>query len=148
MFCLQDTAIDSRSLIDSLRDSRGGALVTFEGWVRNHNDGRQVTMLEYEAYGELAKKEAERILQEAIQRFSILNARCVHRIGTLAVADMAVWVGVTSVHRDEAFQACRYIIDEVKKRVPIWKKEHYIDGSSSWVNCAACATDGAPSHVH
>lgn len=105
-------------------------------------------MLEYEAYGELAKKEAQKILQEASQRFSVLNARCVHRIGTLAVADMAVWVGVTSVHRDEAFQACRYIIDEVKKRVPIWKKEHYIDGSSSWVNCAACAADGAPSHVH
>jgi molybdopterin synthase catalytic subunit len=98
-----------------------------------------VTRLEYEAFEALADKEGERIVREAIERFGITKAACVHRIGALAIGDLAVWVGVSSRHRAEAFAACRYIIDEVKHRVPIWKKEHYANGDSGWVNCERCA---------
>ena len=76
---------------------------------------------------------------ETKERFKILETRCVHRVGKLNVGDMAVWVGVISRHRDEAFIACRYIIDELKARVPIWKKEYYADGESGWVNCPGCS---------
>jgi molybdopterin synthase catalytic subunit len=116
-----------------------GACVSFEGWVRDHNEGRGVTRLEYEAYETLGVKEGEKILAEALSRFGAGAALCVHGLGALEVGDLAVWVGVSSPHRDEAFAACRYIIDEVKQRVPIWKKETYVDGDSGWVNCERCA---------
>jgi molybdopterin synthase catalytic subunit len=91
---------------------------------------------------------------EAIARFGVARAACVHRVGELAVGELAVWVGVSAPHRDEAFRACRYIIDEVKHRLPIWKKEHYLDGDSGWVNCERCAAPAAhaasdtPEHTH
>ena len=77
-----------------------------------------------------------------MQRFPYLEARCVHRIGLLEIGECAVWVGVAAKHRDEAFMACRYIIDEIKHRLPIWKKEHYVNGDSGWVNCERCASHG------
>jgi adenylyltransferase/sulfurtransferase len=123
----------------SLADPAAGGYASFEGWVRNHNEGLAVTRLEYEAFEALAVKEGERILAEAKQRFPILDAACVHRVGSLAIGELAVWVGVSAHHRDEAFAACRYIIDEVKHRVPIWKKEYYVNGDSGWVNCGRCA---------
>ncbi len=128
----------------ALADPHCGAFVSFEGWVRNHNDGREVRALEYEAYEQLGLKEGERIVREALERFGVANAACVHRVGALGLGDLAVWVGVSSAHRDAAFAACRYIIDEVKHRVPIWKKEHYVDGDSGWVNCEACASHAQP----
>lgn len=128
----------------ALADPAAGACVAFEGRVRNHNDGREVERLEYEAYAPIAEKEGERIVAEARQRWPIIAALCVHRTGILEIGDCAVWVGVVSPHRDEAFSACRYIIDEVKLRLPIWKKEHYTDGESGWVNCERCAAH-APS---
>ena len=76
-------------------------------------------------------------LDEARRKFAIVDAICIHRVGTLEIGDIAVWVGVTAAHRGAAFDACRYIIDEVKARVPIWKKEHYTGGDSGWVNCEA-----------
>lgn len=126
--------------LEMLRDPGCGGYVSFEGWVRNHNEGRDVQRLEYEAYESLGIKEGERILQEAAERFAIEHATCVHALGSLELGETAVWVGVSSHHRDAAFAACRYIIDEVKHRVPIWKKEHYTDGDSGWVNCEACAS--------
>ena len=124
----------------NLEDPACGGFVTFEGWVRNSNEGQEVLRLEYQAYEALAIKEGERILAEAKARFPIEHVTCVHRVGALKIGDLAVWVAVSSGHRDEAFRACRYVIDEVKQRVPIWKKEFYIDGDSGWVNCEACAT--------
>ena len=123
-----------------LHDPACGGYASFEGWVRNHNEGREVQRLEYEAYEILGCKEGERIIAEAVERFGVARASCVHRIGSLELGDLAVWVGVSAAHRDEAFAACRYIIDEVKHRVPIWKKEHYVDGDSGWVNCERCAS--------
>ncbi len=118
-----------------LLDVAAGGYVSFEGWVRDHNEGLAVRRLEYEAFVELAVKEGDRIVGEALRRFSVRHALCVHRVGELAVGDIAVWVGVSAVHRGEAFDACRFIIDEVKHRVPIWKKEHYVNGDSGGVHC-------------
>jgi len=108
--------------------------VTFEGWVRARNDGREVRALEYEAYAPLAEKEGARILAEAKARFDLLDALCVHRTGQLALGDLAVWVGVTAEHRGTSFEACRYLIDELKARLPVWKKEHYAEGPTAWIN--------------
>lgn len=150
-FRFSSSALDPESLRSELADPTCGGYTAFEGWVRNHNEGREVRHLEYEAFAELAVREGERIIAEACERFGVDNARCVHRVGDLALGELAVWVGVSARHRDEAFKACRYIIDEVKHRVPIWKKEHYVDGDSGWVNCERCATTPAhadPEHAH
>lgn len=138
MFRLTDKPIDAAALRAALENDAAGACVTFEGIVRNHNDGRSVLRLEYEAYPALANREGADILNEALARFDILGAACVHRTGALEIGGMAVWVGVVSAHRGEAFDACRYIIDTVKHRVPIWKREFYADGSVEWVGCAGC----------
>lgn len=136
MFKISTQPIEPADWQRPLRDPRAGACATFEGWVRNHNDGQAVQSLDYEAYAPLAEKEGERILAEARAKFSLVQAVCVHRVGTLALGDLAVWVGVTAEHRGAAFDACRYIIDEAKARVPIWKKEHYAGGAPVWINCA------------
>ena len=117
-----------------LLDNRVGGYASFEGWVRDHNDGRAVTGLHYEAYAALAEREGEAILDEALGRFDILHAACVHRTGELGIGELAVWVGVSAAHRDAAFAACRWIIDEVKSRVPIWKQERYVQGDAGWLH--------------
>jgi molybdopterin synthase catalytic subunit len=142
MIEVTDKTIDAQTLKATLSNPGAGGFCVFEGWVRNENEGRTVQRLEYEAYEPLVISEGERVLGEALQRFSFLEARCVHRTGLLEIGDMAVWVGVASAHRDEAFKACRYIIDELKIRLPIWKKEHYVEGDSGWVNCEHCAQHG------
>ena len=139
-------AIDTLAARRELLDPGAGGYVSFEGWVRNFNEGREVTRLEYEAFQSLAVAEGDRIVAEALERFPIRHALCIHRVGALDLSEMAVWVGVSAVHRGEAFDACRYIIDEVKHRLPIWKKEHYRGGDSGWVNCEHCAA--APHHSH
>jgi len=133
-FRISAEPIDPAALARSLVHARAGACTTFEGWVRDHNDGRAVQRLDYQAYAPLAQSEGERIIGEAREKFAIVEACCVHRAGALAIGDLAVWVGVSAAHRGAAFDACRYIIDEVKKRVPIWKNEHYADGESGWLH--------------
>jgi molybdopterin synthase catalytic subunit len=145
-FRFVQTAIDTAEARRELLDLGAGGYASFEGWVRDHNEGREVIRLEYEAFQELAVKEGDRIVADAVRRFGVMHALCIHRVGALELRDMAVWVGVSSAHRGEAFDACRFIIDEVKHRVPIWKKEHYLSGDSGWVNCERCAA--APSHDH
>jgi molybdopterin synthase catalytic subunit len=139
---ITDSPIDTSFLQRSLENPGAGGYCAFEGWVRNENEGHTVERLEYEAYEPLAVAEGEKVLAEARQRFPYLEARCVHRVGLLEIGECAVWVGVAAKHRDEAFKACRYIIDEIKHRLPIWKKEHYVNGDSGWVNCERCASHG------
>jgi molybdopterin synthase catalytic subunit len=133
-FELSEATIDAAALSRALADAGAGACVTFEGWVRNANAGRAVHRLDYQAYGALASKEGETILTEVGRKFSIIDARCVHRVGSLKIGELAVWVGISAAHRDAAFAACRFVIDEVKQRVPIWKNEHYADGESGWLH--------------
>jgi len=134
--------IDPEDLRAELLDTAAGAFVGFEGWIRNENEGQQVLRLEYESYVPLAISEGDKVIAEAAARYPVLHARCVHRSGMLELGECAVWVGVSSAHRDEAFKACRYIIDQVKLRLPIWKKEYYTSGDSGWVNCERCASHG------
>lgn len=134
-FALSDRPIDPARERRRLADPRAGGYAAFEGWVRDHDDGRAVVGLDYQVYPELALREGERVIAEARERFDILRARCVHRRGELAIGDLAVWVGVSAAHRDAAFAACRYVIDQVKDRLPIWKREHYTAGKSVWINC-------------
>ncbi len=137
MFELTDQPIDGAALRARLARPDAGACVVFEGWVRNHHAGRPVTKLEYEAFDELARLEGAAIMAEAGQSFPGCTVLCVHRTGSLPVGEMAVWVGAVSPHRHAAFLACRQVIEEVKKRLPVWKKEHHPDGAAEWVNCTA-----------
>ncbi len=136
VFELTQAPIDATPLAAPLALPAAGGFACFEGRVRETNDGRRVTGLEYEAFEALAISEGEQVVAEAIRQHGASRARCVHRLGRLEIGDVAVWVGVSAPHRAEAFAACRAIIDAVKHRLPIWKKEHYADGDSGWVNCS------------
>lgn len=143
MFLLhhKDDKNDSVSLegkIASLtpRNLAAGAVVTFEGRVRNHNEGRDVRSLDYSAYDELALKEGNRVLTEAMERFDIFAADAVHHLGKLTLGELALWLRVAASRRAAAFEACTFIIDEIKTRVPVWKKEHYAAGDSRWTTGA------------
>ncbi|MBT4760665.1 MAG: hypothetical protein HOO06_03110 [Bdellovibrionaceae bacterium] len=138
VFMITDKKIDIAGLKNHLSNTQAGALVVFEGLVRDHNEGFEVKSLEYEIFKDLALKEGEVVLDEAMERFNITDAVCVHREGHLQITDEAVWIGVTSKHRADAFKACSYIIDEIKLRLPIWKKEHYVDQPAQWVDCKGC----------
>ena len=133
-FRISDTPFDTANLRAELLDDRVGGFASFEGWVRNHNAERAVLGLRYEAYAALAQVEGEKVIGEALDKFAVLDARCVHRVGDLAIGELAVWVGVTAAHRDPAFAACRFVIDEVKSRVPIWKRERYVAGDAGWLH--------------
>ena len=133
-FRIAETAIEVAPLREALQASGAGAYASFEGWVRDHNDGRAVRGLGYEAYAVLAEAEGAKVTAEAMERFAIVDVACVHRVGELAIGELAVWVGVSAAHRDAAFAACRFIIDEVKQRVPIWKREQYADGDAGWLH--------------
>lgn len=110
-----------------------GGIACFLGVVRNHHGGREVLRLDYSAYVPMAEAECRRILEEARARWPA-EVALEHRIGPLAIGDAAVAVAAAAAHRDAAFSACRYVIEETKRRVPIWKREHYADGSVAWVD--------------
>jgi molybdopterin synthase catalytic subunit len=132
-FSLVSQAIDIASLAAELRDPAAGAVVTFDGRVRNHNAGQAVSGLEYQAYPVLAIATGQRILEEEAARHGILAAQAAHRTGPLEIGEAAVWVGVASAHRGPAFDAARAIMERLKYELPIWKKETYADGHSEWV---------------
>jgi molybdopterin synthase catalytic subunit len=138
-FAISVAPIEPEVLKRNLAAANAGACATFEGWVRNVNEGEAVGALEYETHAAIATAEGETVLAEALDRFEVIEIICVHRIGKLEIGDCAVWVGVSARHRGPAFDACRYVIDEIKHRLPIWKKEHYLHGAAAWVNCATRA---------
>ncbi len=133
MFTLSNLPIDAVSLKQQVADPQSGGFVCFEGWVRNHNNQQQVLELHYEAHEKLAVQTGQQIVTDALAKFDINAATCCHRIGQLKVGDMAIWVGVSADHRQAAFAACEYILNQTKAQVPIWKNEHYVDGRSGWV---------------
>lgn len=138
MFATSDLPIDGQILASRLVNHAAGAFVSFEGRVRKQNDGRAVARLAYELFPELCVSEGEKILSEAKELFGIVDALAVHREGELELGDVAVWVGVIAPHRAAAYQASRYIIDAIKARCPIWKREEYVEGPSEWVGCPSC----------
>ena len=139
MFELTARPIDSAALLARLGRPEAGASVVFEGRVRNHHLGLAVTHLEYEAFDELALAEGAAIVAEARRLYPGVDVICVHRTGTLTIGETAVWIGVASAHRPAGFAACRHVIEELKRRLPLWKKEHHPDGAAEWVNCTAAA---------
>jgi molybdopterin synthase catalytic subunit len=136
MFSLSEHPIDAAMLYRRFDDPASGALVVFEGRVRNHHGGRSVRALEYSAYPELATAEGNRICRQAWLEFTLSEVLVVHRVGLLALGETAIWIGVSAPHRHEAFTGCRAIIDRIKESVPIWKKEFYGEGDPHWVACS------------
>ena len=142
MFELTGQPIDSTALRARLARPDAGACVVFEGWVRNHHAGKPVSRLEYEAFDELARFEGEAITSEAEQEHPGCTVLCVHRTGSLGIGELAVWIGVVSPHRHAAFLACRQVIEEIKRRLPVWKKEHHSGNLAEWVNCTTESVAG------
>lgn len=125
--------IRSNEIADSIKAGEDGAVVVFEGIVRNHSRGRRTLYLEYEAYEGMALNEMQRLAEAARERFAIRDLRLVHRLGKLEIGETSVLVVVAAAHRSAAFEACRWLIDTLKKTVPIWKKE-YFEGGAVWAD--------------
>ncbi|MFQ5888769.1 MAG: molybdenum cofactor biosynthesis protein MoaE [Gemmatimonadota bacterium] len=128
-----EEAIDGAELLAAVGSTADGAALLFEGRVREVNDGRPVTRLHYEAYREMAEAVLREIGSEAIARFPIGRVAAAHRVGTLGLGDVSVAVAVAAPHRGECYTASRYIIEEIKRRLPVWKKETYANGSDRWL---------------
>jgi len=125
--------IDLTSLLDFVASPQAGAIVSFVGTVREFSHGKKVTALTYEAYEPMAKKELMRIAEEMLNRWRLCKVAIVHRTGTLSVGKISVAIIVSAPHRSDAFEAARYAIERIKEIVPIWKREHFEDGTSEWV---------------
>lgn len=125
--------LDVNTLLHETEDPHSGALVIFGGTVRHENNGKSVRAITYEAHVALAERVLREIEEEVLTRFSVRRCRIRHRIGTLSLGELSVLVVVRAVHRAPAFEAARYAIDEVKKRAPIWKEEHYETGESRYL---------------
>ena len=132
---VQEGRLDTESLRSVMEDPHAGALVLFEGRARDHHEGRPVLELAYEAYVPMAERELALLRERAIERYGLTRCAIHHRIGVVPLAEAAVIVAASSAHRAESFQAAAWIMDEIKQRVPIWKREKYQDGSESWVEC-------------
>jgi molybdopterin synthase catalytic subunit len=126
--------IDPASLINEVSSPQYGAISLFVGTVREVNEGRSVSAIEYSAYKSMASAELDRILDEAEARFGVSALVVEHRIGLLGLGDVSVAIAAAHAHRAPALDCTRYVIEEIKKRVPIWKKEHYADGTREWVD--------------
>ncbi len=136
MAFLTTSPIDVAALLAAVQAPDRGGMAAFVGLVRDHHQGRSVLRLEYSAYGPMAEAECGRIVVDAEKRWRVAVG-LQHRIGALAIGDAAVAVVVASAHREEAFAACRHVIEEVKRRVPVWKREYYADGTVAWVDPTA-----------
>lgn len=132
MFRVTRNAVDLQELVAFVTDPGAGAIVTFIGTTRNNNEGRKVIALDYEAYPEMAEKELKRLGEEAKRRWRIQRMAIVHRIGPVQITEPSVIIAVSAAHRADAFEACRFAIEEIKKSVPIWKKEVF-EGGEVWI---------------
>jgi molybdopterin synthase catalytic subunit len=144
MIALTTEAIDLTAAEAALHCDAAGGIVTFAGTVRNHNKGREVLYLEYEAYAEMAQAQLARIAGTIKQRWPVHRVVLLHRTGRMAIGDAAVFVGVSASHRHTAFDACRYGIDAIKTDVPIWKREVFV-GGEVWID--DCCSSGAHDHA-
>lgn len=121
--------IDAKNIGNTLKAAPDGAVCIFDGIVRNNTRGRETLFLDYSAYEEMALQQMRALATEAIGQFDVRDVAIVHRLGKLEIGETSVLIAVASAHRGAAFDACRWLIDTLKKTVPIWKKEHFVDGS-------------------
>jgi molybdopterin synthase catalytic subunit len=140
-FAIVTRVLDTRSLIEEVRSPQHGAISIFIGTVREINDGRAVSAIEYSSYKSMAESELRLILDEAEQRFEISSLIVEHRVGLLGLGDVSVAIVAAHAHRAPALDCTRYVIEELKKRVPIWKLEHYDDGTREWVDPTRLAAE-------
>jgi molybdopterin synthase catalytic subunit len=133
LVALREDALDSAAVASRLRSDLDGAVVTFDGIVRSKSRGKEVRALVYEAYGSMAQRQMEQLAEEAMRRWPLSDVAIVHRVGTLRVGETSVVIAVAAGHRGEAFDACEWLIDELKRTVPIWKKEIYTEGEA-WID--------------
>lgn len=132
--------ININELYPKARHPKAGAVLLFCGDIRNHSEGREVTVLEYEAHESMAMKQINDIVDESKKRWPLHYVEVIHRLGEMAVSETSIAIIVATSHRSEAYEASRYIIDTIKHTVPIWKKEHFVNGTSSWSKgCEACS---------
>ncbi len=132
MFRVTDKPINLQELVDCVTDPEAGAIATFIGTTRNNNEGRKVIALDYEAYPEMAEKELTRLGEEERRKWQICRMAIVHRVGPVQITEPSVMIAVSAAHREAAFAACRFAIEEIKRTVPIWKKEVY-EGGEIWI---------------
>lgn len=132
MFRITNQPIDLQELVRFVTDPEAGAIATFIGTTRNNNDGRNVIGLDYEAYPEMAEKELGRIGDDAKKQWQICRMAIIHRLGPVQITEASVMIAVSSAHREAAFAACRFAIEQIKKAVPIWKKEVF-EGGEVWI---------------
>ena len=125
--------IDPAEVLARVGSERDGATLLFRGVVRDHADDRPVSGMRYDAYEEMAGEVLSKIAAEAAERLGMDRVAVVHRFGELAIGEVSVAIAVSSPHREEAYEASRYVIEQLKERLPVWKKEHYVDGVSEWV---------------
>jgi molybdopterin synthase catalytic subunit len=137
--------IDLLDLVGRVRSPEAGAICTFQGPVRAERPENPLLALEYSAYEEMALREMEKVRSEAMRRFPVTEVAIVHRLGRLEIGEVSVAIVVSAPHREAAFAACRYAIDELKQSVPIWKKEIWTTGETTWVDPTAEESDGAGS---
>ena len=135
--------IDAAALTERVRSNRAGAVCTFLGTVREMTGDRRTLQLDYEAYPEMASRKMAELEAEARRRWPILEAALVHRVGRLELGDISVVIAVSCPHRNQAFEACRWLIDTLKDAVPIWKKERWADGTEEWVHPGMEPSPGA-----
>lgn len=135
--------IDAAALLARVADHSNGANILFTGTVRDHNDGRPVRGLNYEAYSEMAEPVLREIAGEAAERAGGARIAVVHRAGELELGDVSVAIAVSTAHRAEAYEASRYIIEQIKVRLPVWKNERYADGTAGWVEGRAVPAGGS-----
>ena len=129
-----DRPINVAALLGEVSDRRHGATILFVGTVRDTNEGQPVSGLDYSSYTGMAEQELAAIVLEASERWDTSDIVVEHRIGSLELGEASVAIAVAHPHRAEAYEASRYVIEELKKRLPVWKREHYLDGRSEWVN--------------
>ena len=141
---LTSEPIDVATLIRDVTADERGAVSLFLGTVRNTNEGRAVDGIDYSAYDAMAVAEMNRIADEATQRFEGVSVLVTHRTGTLRVGEVSVAIACGHAHRAPALDANRYVIEQLKRRVPIWKREHYLDGTSEWVDPSGRPAEVAP----
>ena len=146
MSFLRTEPLDVTRLVAQVSSPERGGVSCFVGLVRNHHGGKAVERLEYSAYAPMAEQECATIVAETGERWPGARVALEHRIGQLGIGDAAVAIAVAAPHRDEAFAACRHVIESVKRRVPIWKREFYADGTVGWVDPTA-AGGSVPSLV-
>jgi molybdopterin synthase catalytic subunit len=136
--------IDPIALVRGVSSPGNGAVILFLGAVRQVNEGRDVTGIDYAAYEGMALRELQAIVDEGATRFGTRDVVVEHRLGELQVEDISVGIAVAHAHRDSAYAASRWVIEELKRRVPIWKREHYTDGTREWVDPSGHAAAGSP----